>query len=492
MPETDPSNINRPEMSFSSHASRMDIYDLSTLLEPDRLETQTIFDARIDNVVVRVEHRISDDNMRLDLCAVFDDTPGREEETEQTLSLLKAALDSDQHPEDKSFISDVYSDDDDDDEATNIFIKTENGSGFILHIDYDEREIRLSNRPLDENQNIRLNPLSFEEVPARTQLEDFGSIMMKVVTALTPSIGVSERIYALNLSPHSSQASVRRLGETAAQALIVRPRLEIISPEEDILLLKDLALPSDTLTECERLVKGFSQRDAIEKWGGKYTKGVLFYGEPGTGKTTLATAIANEIGAEINFIQSTDIQNMWVGRSGEKLKAIFAEAKEARTLQVILFDEIDSIFAAGNSQVKQSIEAVFRQEMDQLPAHVLVLGTTNVEDSINPALIRPGRFKKIYIEMPDEEIRKEIISKQIAQDSRRLEKPDEGFTIYDFADLSIDALVRASAGLSGAAITEAMTMAKTLKGEAEGETGEPQSPLTTSDIIAQLDRINRS
>lgn len=143
-------------------------------------------------------------------------------------------------------------------------------------------------------------------------------------------------------------------------------------------------------------------------------RGLLLYGPPGTGKTMLAKALANEAKAHFIFVNGPEIISKFHGESEQNLRNLFAEAKQMAP-SVILFDEIDSI-APDRATVSQNFEAVLVSQLLSLMdglidrGQVVVIGTTNRPDNVDPALKRPGRLDfQMEIGLPDEQGRLAIL-----------------------------------------------------------------------------------
>lgn len=143
-------------------------------------------------------------------------------------------------------------------------------------------------------------------------------------------------------------------------------------------------------------------------------KGVLLYGPPGTGKTLMAKAVANEAGANFYSIQGPEIISKYYGQSEEKLRERFEEA-EKNAPSIIFIDEIDSIAPRRedvHGEVERRVVAQLLTLMDGLTGRgqVIVIGATNREDAIDPALRRPGRFdREIEIGVPSSDGRMVIL-----------------------------------------------------------------------------------
>ena len=144
-------------------------------------------------------------------------------------------------------------------------------------------------------------------------------------------------------------------------------------------------------------------------------KGVLLYGPPGTGKTLIAKALANESGASFYSIQGPEIMSRYYGESEERLRQVFQQAEQGSP-SILFIDEIDSIApdrASVNGEVERRVVAQLLTLMDGLDGRgeVVVIGATNMESSIDPALRRPGRFdREIEIGVPSRTGRREILS----------------------------------------------------------------------------------
>jgi transitional endoplasmic reticulum ATPase len=143
-------------------------------------------------------------------------------------------------------------------------------------------------------------------------------------------------------------------------------------------------------------------------------KGVLLYGPPGTGKTLIAKAVANEAGANFASIQGPEIMSKYYGQSEERLREKFEEA-EKNAPSVLFIDELDSIAPKREDvtgEVERRVVAQLLTLMDGLSGRgqVIVIGATNREDAIDPALRRPGRFdREIEIGVPDRDGRMEVL-----------------------------------------------------------------------------------
>jgi transitional endoplasmic reticulum ATPase len=157
--------------------------------------------------------------------------------------------------------------------------------------------------------------------------------------------------------------------------------------------------------------------EKFEKFGMSPSKGVLFYGPPGCGKTLMAKAVANECQANFISIKGPELLTMWFGESEANVRDVFEKARQAAPC-VLFFDELDSIAqqrGGSSGDGGGAADRVMNQlltEMDGVGAkkNVFIIGATNRPDIIDTALMRPGRLDQlIYIPMPDYESRLGIL-----------------------------------------------------------------------------------
>jgi transitional endoplasmic reticulum ATPase len=189
--------------------------------------------------------------------------------------------------------------------------------------------------------------------------------------------------------------------------------------------------------------------EKYQKFGMQPSKGVLFYGPPGCGKTLLAKAIANECQANFISVKGPELLTMWFGESEANVREIFDKARAAAPC-VLFFDELDSIAKSRGSSLGDAGGAADRvinqilTEMDGMQAkkNVFIIGATNRPDIIDPAILRPGRLDQlIYIPLPDEKSRIAILKAVLKKSP--LAK-----------DVDLEYLAKKTPGFSGADLTE--------------------------------------
>ncbi|XP_017281180.1 zgc:136908 [Kryptolebias marmoratus] len=189
--------------------------------------------------------------------------------------------------------------------------------------------------------------------------------------------------------------------------------------------------------------------DKFLKFGMTPSRGVLFYGPPGCGKTLLAKAIANECQANFVSIKGPEMLTMWFGESEANVRDVFDKARQAAPC-ILFFDELDSIAKSrggGAGDAGGAADRVINQiltEMDGMSdkKNVFIIGATNRPDIIDPAILRPGRLDQlIYIPLPDKPSRMAILKANLRKSPVA-------------KDVDLDFLSGITEGFSGADLTE--------------------------------------
>lgn len=197
--------------------------------------------------------------------------------------------------------------------------------------------------------------------------------------------------------------------------------------------------------------------EVFERLGIEPPKGVFLYGPPGTGKTLIVRAVANETDAYFIHISGPEIMGKFYGESEERLRKVFVDA-QAHAPAIIFIDEIDAIAPkredlGGEKQVEKRVVAQLLSLMDGLASRgkVIVIGATNIPNTIDPALRRPGRFdRELSVSIPDKKGRLEILEihtrgMPLAEDVslEKLSAVTHGFVGADLESLAREAAMTA-------------------------------------------------
>ena len=220
----------------------------------------------------------------------------------------------------------------------------------------------------------------------------------------------------------------------------------IVASKDVGVTFKDVAGQEEAKESLKEVVDFLENPKRYEEIGAKLPRGALLVGPPGTGKTLLAKAVAGEAGVPFFSISGSEFVEMFVGRGAAKVRDLFKQAKEKAPC-IVFIDEIDTIgkrrdgggFGGGNDEREQTLNQLLT-EMDGFDNQkgIVVLAATNRPDTLDPALLRPGRFdRRVPVELPDLAGRKAI-----------LELHAHDVKIEPGIDLS--AIAKATPGASGA------------------------------------------
>ena len=206
----------------------------------------------------------------------------------------------------------------------------------------------------------------------------------------------------------------------------------------------DVAGEDEAKENLTEIVEYLHNPDKYKEIGASMPKGILLVGPPGTGKTMLAKAVAGEASVPFFTMSGSEFVEMFVGMGASKVRDLFSQAKEKAPC-IVFIDEIDAIGKkrdgqmGGNDEREQTLNQLLT-EMDGFEGNngVIILAATNRPESLDPALLRPGRFdRRVPVELPDLKGREEILKVH----ARKIKLAD---------DVNFNKIARMASGASGA------------------------------------------
>ncbi len=283
------------------------------------------------------------------------------------------------------------------------------------------------------NPNVRIRALPISQI-------DFASVINLILIA-----GLLATGFFLIRSMNGSSGGLMKFGQSKAR-MFFGQKMNIT--------FKDVAGVNEAKQELQEVVDFLKHPQKYIKIGAKIPRGVLMVGEPGTGKTLLARAIAGEAGVPFFHTSGSEFEEMLVGAGASRVRDLFDKAKKASPA-LIFIDEIDAVGRKRGTTIQSSsTEQTLNQilvEMDGFESrdNVIVIAATNRPDVLDPALLRPGRFdRKVVLDQPDIEGRKAILTihaknKPLASevDLLQVAKRTVGFSGADLANMLNEAAI---------------------------------------------------
>ena len=251
--------------------------------------------------------------------------------------------------------------------------------------------------------------------------------------------------------PQSQNKGTMPFGKSKARMLTANDKNKIT--------FADVAGIDEEKEELQEIVEFLKNPKKFTDMGARIPKGVLLVGQPGTGKTLLAKAVAGEAGVPFFIISGSDFVEMFVGVGASRVRDLFEEAKRNAPC-IIFIDEIDAVgrqrgagLGGGHDEREQTLNQML-VEMDGFSANegVIVLAATNRPDVLDKALLRPGRFdRQIVVPAPDVKAREQILEvharkKKLADDVdlNIIAKNTSGFTGADLENVLNEAALLAA------------------------------------------------
>ena len=279
------------------------------------------------------------------------------------------------------------------------------------------------------------------------------SVFMIFLTFLTPVgiVIIFLLFWFFIMSSGNAQNGNKTMTFGKSKARILNPN------DKNRVTFDDVAGVDEEKEELEEIVEFLKNPKKFTEMGARIPKGVLLVGQPGTGKTLLAKAVAGEAGVPFFIISGSDFVEMFVGVGASRVRDLFEEAKKKAPC-IIFIDEIDAVgrqrgagLGGGHDEREQTLNQLL-VEMDGFAANegVIVLAATNRPDVLDKALLRPGRFdRQIVVSLPDVRAREQILEVH----SRQKKFAD---------DVNLKIIAKNTAGFAGADLENVLNEAALL------------------------------
>ncbi|MBX3449161.1 MAG: ATP-dependent zinc metalloprotease FtsH [Planctomycetaceae bacterium] len=251
----------------------------------------------------------------------------------------------------------------------------------------------------------------------------------------------------------------RKIGGAGSAMTFGRSRGRLYAQEDLGVTFHDVAGIEEAVEELREIVEFLRNPSKYQALGGRIPRGVLLVGPPGTGKTLLAKAVAGEAGVPFFGLSGSDFVEMFVGVGAARVRDMFQQAVQ-RSPAIIFIDELDALgktrgsgMPGGHDEREQTLNALL-VEMDGFASDqsVIVIGATNRPETLDPALMRPGRFDRhVLVDRPDIKGREAILKVHAGRvkmddsvDLRHIAKLTPGFVGADLANLVNEAALLAA------------------------------------------------
>jgi len=245
---------------------------------------------------------------------------------------------------------------------------------------------------------IRTNVTNFSVKPAQTYLS-------QLLLSMLPILLIIGFIWFISHRGSQMGNKIWSFGKS---------RAKVSNSDTAKITFNDVAGVDEAKEELQEVIEFLKDPKKFQRLGGKIPKGVLLVGHPGTGKTLLAKAVAGEAGVPFFSLSGSDFVEMFVGVGASRVRDLFEQARKASTVSgkgaIVFIDEIDAVgrlrfsgVGGGNDEREQTLNALL-VEMDGFTPQngVIIVAATNRPDTLDPALLRPGRFdRQIVVTLPD-------------------------------------------------------------------------------------------
>ncbi len=323
-----------------------------------------------------------------------------------------------------------------------------NSEKIIADLDYGEPQ-KIAFRTARDDAETRL-----AELLAENNIEGWSYAMPP-----SPLLNALPMLLMIGMILLLTIVMLRRMGGAGSPMAFGRSKAKLYAQEEIEQTFDDVAGVEEAVDELREVVDFLETPDRYQRLGGRIPKGVLLVGPPGTGKTLLAKAVAGEAGVPFFSLSGSDFVEMFVGVGAARVRDMFQQA-EQRAPCIIFIDELDALGktrgsgqVGGHDEREQTLNALL-VEMDGFGSNVgvIVMAATNRPETLDPALLRPGRFDRhVLVDRPDIAGREDILKVHLQNikvgedvDVQHIAAITSGFVGADLANIVNEAALLAA------------------------------------------------
>ncbi len=298
-----------------------------------------------------------------------------------------------------------------------------------------------------------IDTLIDRSIPFEIKQPEKQSLWVSILTSVLPILlFIGVWIYLMRQMQGGAGKGAMSFGKSKAR---------LLNQDSNRVTFDDVAGVEESKEEVQEIVEFLRDPSRFQKLGGRMPSGILMTGNPGTGKTLLAKAIAGEARVPFFSISGSDFVEMFVGVGASRVRDMFEQAKKSAPW-IIFIDEIDAVgrhrgagIGGGNDEREQTLNQLL-VEMDGFEGGegIIVIAATNRPDVLDPALLRPGRFdRQVEVPLPDIRGREQILKVHMRKvpigktvDSAVIARGTPGFSGADLANLVNEAALFAARG----------------------------------------------
>lgn len=382
-----------------------------------------------------------------------------------------------------------------DDAKTSVttWYKPGDGKPYTIYVANDKRDGQnnkvTSTAPVYNPENLDQAIASYMKLVSIVDYALSGIALPKYIVDYVEHRTVSRRQNQKHRKASSEKDAKIELTKAEQEAAALDDRYRPTVPNPNARLDQVHGIDQDSQAKIGDRLLAFRNPELARLWQVDSSDGIIIYGDRGTGKTMLATALANELGARLWQINPSDLVDSYVGKSALKTREMLQNVCKVSKLGpvVLLFDEIDGVVTNNEDQntERDAVLTEIKTGLANIAANypnVLPIATTNHMERVDGTLRRPGRFGlSIYMERPDDNARRQILLDHI-----NLDEIDDQRIFETMEPEEFEKLVHSTRGLTGVEIAEVIANCRRQKFAQHVKFGNFPGSITLDDILQEV------